>query len=108
METRVHEHGEHHHDEHHVGYKTYIIIFVALLILTAITVYVSYFNFGVFNIVVALAIASLKAALVALWFMHLKFEDKVTWYFILFPIGLLALMIGLVAVDVFYRASPVP
>ncbi|HEX3034052.1 MAG TPA: cytochrome C oxidase subunit IV family protein [Thermodesulfobacteriota bacterium] len=103
METRVHE-----HDEHHVGYKTYIIIFIALIILTAITVYVSYFNFGVFNIVIALVIASLKASLVALWFMHLKFEDKVTWVFVLFPLALLALMIGLVAADVFYRGSPVP
>lgn len=108
METRVHEHDEHLHEEHHLGYKTYIIVCVALLTLTYITVWVAGKDFGIFNIVVALAIASLKASLVALWFMHLKFEDKVTWLFILFPIGLLALMIGLVAVDVFYRAAPVP
>jgi len=56
--------------------------------------------------VIALAIASVKAALVALFFMHLKYEDKVTWIFVLYPLGLLALLIGLTISDVFYRVTP--
>jgi cytochrome c oxidase subunit 4 len=56
--------------------------------------------------VVALGIASIKASLVALYFMHLKYEDKLTWTFAVYPLFLLALLIGLTASDVFYRVSP--
>ncbi|GIW48288.1 MAG: cytochrome-c oxidase [Deltaproteobacteria bacterium] len=100
METKAHI------EEHHVGYTTYILVWLALIVLTGITVWVSYLHFGVFNIVVALLIASIKASLVALYFMHLKFEDKTTWIFVLYPIVLLALLIGLTAVDVFFRTAP--
>jgi len=98
---------EAHGEEHHiVGYGTYVLVWITLMILTAITVWVSRHNFGVLNIVVALGIASIKASIVALFFMHLKYEDKLTWVFALYPLFLLALLIGLTASDVFYRVSP--
>jgi cytochrome c oxidase subunit 4 len=108
MTTKTHN-EEHHHDSgepHIVGNSVYIMVWVALMILTAITVWVARHNFGVFNIVVALGIASIKASLVALYFMHLKYEDKLTWTFAVYPLFLLALLIGLTASDVFYRVSP--
>lgn len=97
----------HAHAEKHVtSYKIYILVWLALTIFTGITIAVSYVNFGVLNIVIALAIASFKAALVALFFMHLKYEDKVTWIFALYPLALLALLIGLNISDIFYRVTP--
>lgn len=48
----------------------------ALLVLTAVTVAVARFDLGAANIAVALGVASVKAALVALFFMHLKYEHR--------------------------------
>ncbi len=95
-----------HTEKHLTSYTTYVLVWIALTILTAITIGVSYVHFGVLNIVVALGVASVKAALVALFFMHLKYEDKVTWIFALYPLGLLALLIGLTISDIFYRVTP--
>jgi cytochrome c oxidase subunit 4 len=50
-------------------------IFLALVFLTFVTVAVSYFDFGSANIVIALLVATLKASLVASFFMHLR-HDK--------------------------------
>ncbi len=95
-----------HAEKHLTSYTTYVLVWLALTILTAITIGVSYIHFGVLNIVVALGVASVKAALVALFFMHLKHEDKVTWIFALYPLALLALLIGLNISDIFYRVTP--
>ena len=73
--------------------RTGITVFVALLLLTAVTVLVSYVDLGLWNAVVALLIASVKASLVALFFMHLKSEDRLVWGFALFPIVFLVLII---------------
>ncbi|CAF0689627.1 cytochrome C oxidase subunit IV family protein [Candidatus Methylacidithermus pantelleriae] len=62
-----------------------ITVFVALLVLTVITVAVSYIPLGTRgNITVALAIAILKASLVALFFMHLIAEEKTIYRFLVF------------------------
>ncbi len=89
--------------EHITGNKTYIIVWIVLMILTVITVYVSYVDFGLLNIVIAMGVASIKASIVALYFMHLKFEDSITWVFALFPLSLLALLIGMTIFDTFTR-----
>jgi cytochrome c oxidase subunit 4 len=57
--------------------RTYTLTLVALLILTAITVGASYINFGAGNVVIALAIATMKACIVALFFMHLLHDRPV-------------------------------
>ncbi len=93
---------------HITRYRTYVLVWVTLMVLTVITVTVSYLHFGIFNIVIALGVASVKASLVALYFMHLKYEDKITWIFALYPLGLLALLIGLSISDVFFRAVVSP
>jgi cytochrome c oxidase subunit IV len=63
------------HEHSHPGPRTYLSVLIALLILTVITVSASRINFGAANTVIALVIASIKASLVALYFMHLR-QDK--------------------------------
>jgi cytochrome c oxidase subunit 4 len=61
--------------------KTYFIIFGALMVLTVITVAVSYLRLPVaLAITVALVVATIKGSLVALFFMHLMHERKVIYY----------------------------
>jgi cytochrome c oxidase subunit IV len=65
------------HDQHHIVTPvTYAIVFVTLLIGTAITVAAAYKDLGIFNPVVALAIACTKAVIVILFFMHVKYQSK--------------------------------
>jgi cytochrome c oxidase subunit IV len=65
------------HDEHHVVTPgVYGLIYLALLIGTALTVGAAYINMGPFNPVVALLIACIKAVLVILFFMHIKYSSR--------------------------------
>ena len=66
------------HEEHeHGGVAVYSKTLIALLILTAITVFAAGFDLGQGNVVIALVIATIKASLVALFFMHLKWDKPV-------------------------------
>ncbi len=69
-EHETHEHGTKEHGTHSIGF--YVAIGVALLILTVTTAAVAFVNLGPFNPVVALLIATIKATLVILFFMHVK------------------------------------
>ena len=65
------------HAEHYVVPPlTYVIIFGTLLVITGITVGAAYVDLGIMNPVVALAIASFKAVIVILFFMHVKYQSK--------------------------------
>ncbi len=85
------------------AYRTYIIVWIALLILTGVTWGVSYVNLGMGNVTVALLIASVKASLVALFFMHLRYENRLVWAFALFPLFFLALIIFGTLADTMFR-----
>ena len=63
------------HKPHVLPVKVYAAVFVGLLILTVVTVWVSYFHFGFLNLAVAMGIATMKASLVVLFFMHLKYDE---------------------------------
>jgi cytochrome c oxidase subunit 4 len=67
-----------HHTHTVVQPKVYGIIFAALLVFTATTVGASYLELGVFNAVVALTIAVIKAVLVILFFMHIRYSSRLT------------------------------
>jgi cytochrome c oxidase subunit 4 len=63
----------------HISPKTtYYTIFGALMVLTAITVTIAFINLGALNFPVALGIAILKATLVILFFMHVKYSSRLT------------------------------
>jgi cytochrome c oxidase subunit 4 len=85
------------------AYRIYIIVWIMLLILTAVTWGVSYVNLGLGNVAVALLIASVKAALVALFFMHLRYEKRLVWAFALVPLFFLALIIFGTLSDTLFR-----
>jgi cytochrome c oxidase subunit 4 len=71
-------HASDHESAHeHGGPAVYAKTLVALLILTGITVGAAYVNLGAGNVVVALVVATIKASLVALFFMHLRWDKPV-------------------------------
>lgn len=61
---------------HVVPLRVYFFIFGSLMALTALTVWAAFQDFGVLNTVVALAIAILKATLVILYFMHVRYSSS--------------------------------
>ena len=61
---------------HVVKPPLYLAIFLSLLVLTALTTGISFIDLGVFNAVIALAIACVKASLVVLFFMHLHYSSR--------------------------------
>lgn len=66
---------------HTVSLKIYFSIFFALCVLTVATVWTARHDYGALNTPVALGIAGLKAALVILYFMHVKYSSKLTQLF---------------------------
>ena len=87
------------HHEHIVPPSTYAIIISMLLALTGLTVAAAYVNLGRFNIVVALAIAVLKATLVVLFFMHAKYSPKRTQLVIIAGVFWLAILLFMTLSD---------
>jgi cytochrome c oxidase subunit IV len=86
--------------EHEHSIKFYVGILVALLALTAITVKSAFINLHAFNPVVALVIASVKAILVVLFFMHVKgASEKMTKVVIFFGVFFLLLLLTLTMAD---------
>ncbi|MFN4896555.1 MAG: cytochrome C oxidase subunit IV family protein [Pseudomonadota bacterium] len=98
--SHSHSHTDSHAEQGHVvPVSTFFKVLVALLILTVITVLAAKVDLGKWNIVGALVIASIKASLVILIFMHGKYENKILWVYILIPFVLLAIMIGGIFTD---------
>ena len=62
----------------HPTHKTYYLVFLALVIGTILTWRIAFIDLGIFNPVVALAIACTKATLVILFFMHVRYSSKLT------------------------------
>ena len=94
--------------DHIVPTKLYVQVFAALLVLTALTVTASFFDLGggrlhYVNAVVALTIAVLKASLVALYFMHMRWSSRLTWVFVGAGVFWLLILIVLTLSDVFTR-----
>lgn len=90
--------------KHEAGIKTYIFIWIILLMFTAITVMVANFNIPKIAILVCLGIAVVKSILVFLYFMHLRYEKRLLIK-LLMPgaLLLLAVFIVLTFSDVFTR-----
>jgi len=87
------------HTEHIVSPGIYVAIFFALLFGTGLTVWAAFQNFAQFNIVIALGIASIKATLVVLYFMHARYSPKRTQLVIACAVFWLAIMLTLTLAD---------
>jgi cytochrome c oxidase subunit IV len=90
--------------EHVIPRKTYIWVWVALMALMMLTAGLSRINLGEWSTVVALVIAAIKALLVVLFFMHVRYEDqKMAWVFLLAGFFWLAILLTLTMTDYMSR-----
>ncbi len=88
-----------------ISVQTYLTVGGLLLLLTGLTVLISFVDLGGMNVVIALAIAGTKALLVALFFMHLLHDHKL--YLVIFSTAILflALFLMLTMFDVMTRGE---
>jgi cytochrome c oxidase subunit IV len=84
--------------------RTYVLIWLALSILTVVTFYVSTINLGPLNIVVALGIAAIKMSLVIWFFMHVRTDNPLTKLFVFAGFFWMAILLALTLGDYFSRA----
>lgn len=89
--------------EHIVSRKIYFTIFSALMVLTALTVWVANFDLGRWNAVVALTIAVIKGLLVVLYFMHVRYSSRLTMVFVAAGFVWLIIMVALTLSDYLTR-----
>lgn len=82
----------------------YVKTFVALLLLLGATVAANYLNLGAFSMATALGISVVKAALIALFFMEVRYSKPMTWLFAGAALAWLVIMIGLTMND--YNTRP--
>ena len=65
-------------EEHTVSPRLYLGVFALLMVLTAVTVRVAFYDLGALNVFVALTIAVVKATVVVLYFMHVRYSSRLT------------------------------
>jgi cytochrome c oxidase subunit IV len=88
---------------HVVPLRVYYAVFAALLVLTGVTVAVARVDLGALNTIVALGIAATKAALVVLFFMHVRYGSRLVWLVVAAGVLWLASLIVLTMADVATR-----
>jgi cytochrome c oxidase subunit 4 len=94
--------------EHHVvSWRVYLVIFLLLCTLTAVTVQAAGRDFGVLNTTIALGVAFTKATLVVLYFMHVRYSSRLTHLFIFAGVVWLAILILLTVSDYISRPWPI-
>lgn len=103
-----------HHDEHaddgavhaHVSPTIfYVAIFATLVVLTLVTVGVSYVHLGPMNLAVAVLIASIKATLVVMFFMHLRWDNKFNALIFICSLGFIGIFFALTFSDTEWRTQ---
>jgi len=110
MATHAHEstagHGE---VGHVVPLRILFGTLGALLVLTFVTVAITWFDLGAFNLLAALAIAVVKASLVGLYFMHLRWDRPFNAVVLIFSLVLVALFVGMALLDsLTYQPDVIP
>ncbi len=94
------EHVETHPEVGHVVRRRVLLATLAcLLVLTYVTVAVTDYDFGNFNLWIAMAIATVKASLVALYFMHLRYDKPFNAIVLIVALCLVALFIAIALTD---------
>jgi len=88
---------------HVVPYRTYVGVWLLLLVLTAVLVAASRIFHERLAVWAMLVITPVKAALVFFYFMHLKYEKSYLKALVFLTIGLLVLVIGILFFDIAYR-----
>jgi len=84
----------------HPSPKLYFLVFATLIVLTGVTVWVAYLDLGPLNTIAALTIACSKTLLVILYFMHVRYNSRLTWAFASVGFFWLAILIAFTMSDV--------
>jgi cytochrome c oxidase subunit 4 len=90
---------------HLVPKRTYYSIYVILLVCTYLTWQVAFFDLGVLNTVAAVTIAVFKAALVVLFFMHVRYSTRLTWLVAIGSVFWLGILLTLTFGDYLTRSA---
>ena len=93
----------HEHEHHVIPDGTFYLVWVALLILTALTVGASVYYPGKVGVLVAMLVTPAKAILILMYFMHLKYEKKIFVVMFLSAMGIYAVFVGLTFFDYLFR-----
>jgi cytochrome c oxidase subunit 4 len=94
---------------HIVEKKTYYAVFASLMVLLAATISIAYFHLGKLNVIAALTIAFIKAVLIILYFMHVRYSSRLLWIFVGAGFFWLGIMFALSFSDFFTRGwLPIP
>ena len=98
--SEEHGHNEHGPDGHHVmPLPLMFAIFGALIFFTALTVAIGQFSLGRWEILITMMIATTKATLVAVYFMHLRYDRPFNAMMFSFSLFFVALFLGIVLMD---------
>ena len=89
--------------QHIVSYKSNVLVLVALLSLTFLTVAITSVELGPWNVTAAMIIASLKVTIVLTYFMHLKFEHVILRVMVTMVVLVFAALIVITFFDYLYR-----
>jgi len=90
--------------EHIVPVRVYAGVFLALMAGTALTVFAAFHDFPwQFNTVIALTIAVIKATLVVLYFMHVRYSSRLIWVIVASALFWLAILFALTFSDYWTR-----
>jgi cytochrome c oxidase subunit 4 len=88
---------------HISSYKSEILVLLSLLVLTVLTVTITSVHLGPYNTAAAMLIASVKAAIILLYFMHLKFDEKIYRFMVTLVLAIYAVLIIITFLDYLYR-----
>jgi cytochrome c oxidase subunit 4 len=91
-------------EHHHPTRGTYIAVFISLMVLLGVTVLVAEVELGRWNFLAAAVIASIKALLIILFFMHVRYSPPLTWLVSAAGFFWLAILFGLTMADYLTRA----
>jgi cytochrome c oxidase subunit 4 len=92
--------------DHVVSWRVYLAVFLALCVFTVISVVVTGYDFGPFNLIVALGVAIAKASLVVLFFRHARYSPRLTGVVIAASLAFFAILVFLTLTDYISRPWP--
>jgi len=91
------------HESHETPMSLYYTIYAILMVLLVLTVAVAYFDFGALSMPIAMTIAVVKAALVVVYFMHMRHTGKLMWIYTAVGVIWLICMIASIVIDGYAR-----
>ena len=89
--------------QHISSYKSHIQVLLGLILLTAITVLITSVELGPYNTAAAILIAVIKGTIVLLYFMHLRFDEKIYGIMVAIVLAIFSAVIVVTFFDYLYR-----